>query len=347
MEELPLHPATETDRPLLLLTAPQLTSPVSTQTIMRDVLIALAPTIVASVAVFGLRAALVTAVCVGACVGFEYLWCRLRGLPNTCWDLSAAVTGMLLACNIPSTLPIYMLVLGAFVAIVVTKELFGGIGCNFANPAIVGRIFLAVTFPSAMATFMAPGGLGAAFGAVDAVSSATPLAPAAASHSYLELFLGTHAGVLGETSALAILLGLVYLLVRRVITWHVPVTYVGIVALLSLLVGRDPMAQVLSGGLLLGAVFMATDYTTTPATIRGRVVFAVGCALVTCLIRFWGNLNEGVAYSILFMNLLVPHIDAVTRNTPVGGEMRIDEANPVKRITRRTAHAVRGGEHHE
>ena len=321
MEELPLYPAEETDRPLLLLTAPQLTSPVSTQTIMRDVLIALAPTVVASVVVFGLRAALVTVVSVVACVGFEYLWCRLRGIPHTCWDLSAAVTGVLLACNVPSTLPIYMLVVGAFVAIVLTKELFGGIGCNFANPAIVGRIFLAVTFPSAMATFVEPGGVGAWEG-MDAVSSATPLAPAATTHGYLELLLGMHAGVLGETSALAILVGLAYLLVRRVITWHVPVVYVGLVALLSLVVGRDPVAQVLSGGLLLGAVFMATDYTTTPATLRGRVVFAVGCALVTCLIRFWGNLNEGVAYSILFMNLLVPHIDAVTRNTPVGGEAR-------------------------
>ena len=313
MEQLPLHPAEETNQPLLLLTAPQLTSPVSTQSIMRDVLIALAPAFVASVVVFGWRAALVTVVSVASCVGFEWLWCRLRKTPNTCWDLSAAVTGMLLAFNVPSTLPLYMVVLGAFVTIVLTKELFGGIGCNFANPAIVGRIFLAVSFPAAMATFVAPG-------SVDLVSSATPLAPASGAHTYLELLLGLHGGVLGETSALAILIGFGYLLVRRVITWHVPVVYVGLVALLSLLVGRDPLAQVLSGGLLLGAVFMATDYTTTPATLRGKLVFAVGCALVTCLIRFYGNLNEGVAYSILFMNLFVPHIDAVTRNTPVGGE---------------------------
>ena len=319
-QQLPLHPAEETGRPLVLLTAPQLTAPVSTHTVMRDVLIALTPALVASIVTFGLGAPLVTAVSVLSCVGFEYLWCRLRKLPNTCGDLSAAVTGVLLAFNLPSTLPIYMVVIGAFVAIVMTKELFGGIGCNFANPAVVGRIFLAVAFPSAMATFMEPTGL--TLGGVDLVSSATPLAPAAEAHSHLQLLLGTHAGVLGETSALAILIGFVYLLVRRVITWHVPVVYVGLVALLSLCVGADPLAQVLSGGLLLGAVFMATDYVTTPATLRGRIVFAVGCALITCLIRFWGNLNEGVAYSILFMNLLVPHIDALTRNVPVGGEHR-------------------------
>ena len=325
MEQLPLHPAEETSHPLVLLTAPQLTSPASTRTIMRDVLIALVPALAASVAVFGARSALVVATSVLACVGFEHLWCRLRKISSTVGDLSAAVTGVLLAFNLPSTLPLYMVVVGAFVAIVMTKELFGGIGCNFANPAIVGRIVLAVAFPAAMATFSAPTGpaaglaLGAAAGA-DLVSSATPLAPAAAAHPWAQLLLGTHAGVLGETSAAAILIGFAYLLFRRVITWHAPVAYVGVVCALSLLVGADPVAQALSGGLLLGAVFMATDYATTPATLRGRIVFAVGCGLITCLIRFWGNLNEGVAYSILFMNLLVPHLDVLTRNVPVGGE---------------------------
>ena len=322
MEQLPLHPAEETERPLLLLTAPQLISPVSTFSIMRDVLIALAPSLFAAVMVFGFRAALVTAVSVAACVGFEYAWCRLRKIPNTVGDLSAAVTGVLLAFNVPSTLPLYMVVIGAFVAIVLTKELFGGIGCNFANPAIVGRIVLAVSFPAAMATFAEPGGLVAPVGLVDVVSSATPLAASAEPLSWGALLLGRYAGVLGETSALAILIGFAYLIMRRVIHWQVPVVYVAVVMLFSLVAGRDPVSQALSGGLLLGAVFMATDYTTTPATLRGKIVFAVGCGVVTSLIRFWGNLNEGVAYSILFMNLLVPHIDAMTRNTPVGGERR-------------------------
>lgn len=305
------------ERPLVLLTAPQLVSPMTTQVIMRDVLIALAPTMAAAGILFGLRALLVCAVAVASCVGMEWLWCRLRGVPNTADDLSAAVTGLLLAFNVPSTLPLYMVVLGSFVAIILTKELFGGIGRNFANPAVVGRIFLAVAFPVAMTTFVAPGHI---LSPVDVVSSATPLAPTAEQLSLKELLLGTHMGVLGETCSLTLILGGIYLLVRRVISWHTPAAYLGTVVLLSLLTGHEVLPQLLSGGLLMGAFFMATDYTTSPATIRGKVVFAIGCGLITCLIRFWGNLNEGVAYSILFMNLLVPHIDALTPNTPIGGE---------------------------
>lgn len=308
-----------TDQQFALLTPPQITGPSTTQKIMRNVLIALAPTVVAAVALFGLPACAVLLTSVVCCVGFEYAWCRLRKLPNTATDLSAAVTGVLLACNLPPTLPLYMVAIGAFVAIILTKELFGGIGCNVANPAIVGRIFLAVAYPVAMTTFVAPS-LGQA--GVDMVSSATPLAPSAEAVTHASLFLGTYAGVLGETSALAILIGFAYLLATRTIQWHIPVTYVGTVCVMSLLIGHDVVAQVLSGGLLLGAVFMATDYATTPMTTRGKVVFAVGCGLITCLIRYWGNLNEGVAYSILFMNLLVPHIDTLTPNVPIGGEKR-------------------------
>lgn len=317
--EQPVNLDNPAHNPLVLRPAPQISSAVTTHIIMRDVLVALAPALVVATVVFGLRALLVTAVSVGSCVLFEYLWCRWRHLPQTIGDLSAAVTGVLLAFNLPSTLPLYMVVVGAFVAIIMTKELFGGIGKNFANPAIVGRIFLAVAFPVAMTTFAAPQ---VALSSVDLLSSATPLAPAANPHSYLELLLGTHMGVLGETSALALLLGMVFLLYRPVITWHIPVAYVGTVALLSLLTGRDPIFQVLSGGLLLGAIYMATDYSTCPATKRGKLVFGIGCGLITCLIRFYGNLNEGVAYSILFMNLLVPYIDQLTPNTPVGGEGR-------------------------
>ncbi|MBP3894506.1 MAG: RnfABCDGE type electron transport complex subunit D [Atopobiaceae bacterium] len=326
--EAPVNLDNPANNPLVLRPAPQISSAVTTHIIMRDVLVALIPATVAAVAYFGLRALLVIATSIASCVGFEYLWCRLRKTPQTIGDLSAAVTGLLLAFNVPSTLPLYMVVIGAFVAIIMTKELFGGIGKNFANPAIVGRIFLAVAFPVAMTTFVGPQ---VALSPVDVVSSATPLAPTAQPLSYLELLLGMHMGVLGETSALALLLGMVFLLYRPVITWHIPVAYVGTVCVLSLLTGHDVIAEALSGGLLLGAIYMATDYSTCPATKRGKLVFGVGCGLITCLIRFFGNLNEGVAYSILFMNLLVPYIDQLTPNIPVGGEAIIAERRRAKR----------------
>ncbi|MBQ9006789.1 MAG: RnfABCDGE type electron transport complex subunit D, partial [Atopobiaceae bacterium] len=183
--------------------------------------------------------------------------------------------------------------------------------------AIVGRIFLAVAFPVAMTTFVPPA---ITLSPVDVVSSATPLSPAAEPLSLMELLLGTHMGVLGETNAAALLLGFVFLLIRPVVTWHIPASYMGTVALLSLLAGKSPLEQLLSGGLVLGAIYMATDYSTCPATKRGKLVFGIGCGIITCLIRFFGNLNEGVAFSILFMNLLVPYIDQLTPNIPVGGE---------------------------
>ena len=323
--------------PLVLRPAPQISSAVTTHIIMRDVLVSLIPATLAAVAFFGLRAALVIAVSIGSCVLFEYLWCRWRHLPNTVNDLSAAVTGLLLAFNVPSTLPFYMVIIGAFVAIIMTKELFGGIGRNFANPAIVGRIFLAVAFPVAMTNFVQPNQIFPFPPPVDMMSSATPLAPTAEPTSLLALFVGQHAGVLGETSALALLLGSIFLLYRPVITWHIPASYLGTVALLSLLAGKDPLVQLCSGGVMLGAIYMATDYSTCPATKRGKLVFGIGCGLITCLIRFYGNLNEGVAYSILFMNLLVPYIDQLTPNTPVGGEQVMAERRRHKR----------GGEAHD
>ncbi|MDO5118964.1 MAG: RnfABCDGE type electron transport complex subunit D [Coriobacteriales bacterium] len=326
------------NNPLVLRPAPQISSAVTTHIIMRDVLVALAPATIAAIAFFGLRAFSVIATSVTCCVLFEYLWCRLRGLPNTTGDLSAAITGLLLAFNVPSTLPLYMVALGAFVAIIMTKELFGGIGKNFANPAIVARIFLAVAFPVAMTTFVPANQLIPFAGAADIMSSATPLSPAAEPTSYLQLLLGQHAGVLGETSALALLLGMIFLLVRPVITWHIPVAYMGTVAVLSVLAGKDPIFQLLSGGLVLGAIYMATDYSTCPATKRGKLVFGVGCGIITCLIRFYGNLNEGVAYSILFMNLLVPYIDQLTPNIPVGGELIMAERRRAK---------AKGGNSHE
>ena len=302
-------------RPLALNPMLQITSPETMQSVMRNVLIAMAPAAVASVIFFGPRALLVTLASVAKCMAFEHLSCLGTKVPTTVNDLSAAVTGVLLAFNVPVSIPIYMLAIGDFVAIIITKALFGGIGKNFANPAIVGRLTLAVAFPVAMTNFTAPL---VTFTPADVVSSATALAPSAPAITLLDMFLGSEMGVLGETSALAILIGFAFLLATKTITWHVTAVYVGVVALASLLMGLDPLAQICSGGLMLGAVFMATDYSTSPATLRGKIVFAIGCGLITCLIRFWGNLNEGVAFSILFMNLLVPYIDQLTPNTPVG-----------------------------
>lgn len=306
-------------RPLILSTAPHVFDGITTQKVMLNVLIALAPTLVASFVIFGWQALLVTAVTTLACVLFEYLWCRLRKTPQTVGDLSAVVTGLLLAFNLPSTIPLYMAVIGSFVAIVVVKELFGGIGRNFANPAIVARIVLSVSFTAAMTNYAMPQGFLPGAAAVDAVSSATPLAPGAAQLPFMDLLFGVHPGVLGETCGAAILLGLIWLLATRTITFTIPGMYVGTVIVLSLLTGHDVSTQVFSGGLLLGAVFMATDYVGSPTSFKGQLIFGVGLGLITCLIRFWGNMNEGVAYSILLMNLVVPYIDSLTATTPLGG----------------------------
>ncbi len=292
----------------------------STRRVMLDVIIALIPAAAASVIIFGWRSALVIGVCVAACIVFEYGFEKLCRRDNTIGDLSAIVTGMLLAFNLPVSIPIWQAILGSAAAIIVVKQLFGGIGQNFANPAITARIILMVSFSGSMTNWVYP----ATLKTPDAVSSATPLA-AAAKHteammpSYTDLFLGNHAGCLGETCALALILGGLYLLVRRVISWQTPVVFVGVVALMSLLCGRDPLYQVLSGGLLLGAIFMATDYSTTPHTGWGKVIFGAGCGLITVLIRFWGSLPEGVSFSILIMNILTPYIDRLTRRKPLGG----------------------------
>lgn len=306
-------------RPLILSTAPHVFDGITTQKVMLNVLIALVPTLIASCVIFGWQALLVTAVTTVTCVLFEYLWCRLRKIPQTVGDLSAVVTGLLLAFNLPSTIPLYMAVIGSFVAIVVVKELFGGIGRNFVNPAIVARIVLSVSFTAAMTNYAAPNALLPGAAAVDAVSSATPLAPGAAQLPFMDLLFGVHPGVLGETCGAAILLGLVWLLVTRTITFTIPGVYVGTVILCSLLTGHDVATQVFSGGLLLGAVFMATDYVGSPTSFKGQVVFGIGLGLITCLIRFWGNMNEGVAYAILLMNLVVPYIESLTATTPLGG----------------------------
>ena len=291
--------------------SPHVTTKNSTAVIMRDVLIALLPAVIAGCVVFGLRALLVVAVTTAACVFFEWGFEKLCHTPSTISDLSAAVTGVLLAMNLPVSIPLWQAVFGALVAIVAVKGLFGGIGKNFANPAITARIVMFLAFSKTMTAWVFP----------DAVASATPLAMMANGESvdYLTLLLGNHGGCLGETSALALLIGFAYLLIRGVISWHTPVCFVGTVFVMSLILGQDAVGQILSGGLMLGAIFMATDYSTTPSTNWGRVLFGIGAGLLTVLIRFYGAYAEGVSFAILFMNILTPYLSKWTETKPFGG----------------------------
>lgn len=291
--------------------SPHVTTKNSTAVIMRDVLIALLPAVIAGCVVFGLRALLVVAVTTAACVFFEWGFEKLCHTPSTISDLSAAVTGVLLAMNLPVSIPLWQAVFGALVAMVAVKGLFGGIGKNFANPAITARIVMFLAFSKTMTAWVFP----------DAVSSATPLAMMANGESvdYLTLLLGNHGGCLGETSALALLIGFAYLLIRGVISWHTPICFVGTVFVMSLILGQDAVGQILSGGLMLGAIFMATDYSTTPSTNWGRVLFGIGAGLLTVLIRFYGAYAEGVSFAILFMNILTPYLSKWTETKPFGG----------------------------
>ena len=292
--------------------APHITGADSTQKIMGRVCLALLPTLFASIVIFGINALILTAVTVAACVAFEYGYCKLMKREVPVSDLSAVVTGLLLAFNLPATLPWWMAIVGAFIAIVIVKQLFGGLGYNFANPAIVARIALAMGFASRMASYPFPES------GVDALSSATPLAANAGNAAYKALILGTHGGVLGETCALTILLGGLYLIFTKVISPTIPVTYLATVAVLSVCFGQDPIYQLLSGGLMLGAFFMATDYVTSPTTRKGKLVFGLGLGVITCAIRFLGTMNEGVSFAILLMNLLVPYIEVLTRQDKLG-----------------------------
>ena len=305
---------------LVLTSSPHLHGKDSTRSIMRDVIIALIPSLIAATVLFGARALAVTAVCVASCMAAEYLSRRVMKREQTVGDLSCVVTGILLAFNLPVSIPLWQAAFGGVVAIVVVKQMFGGIGCNFVNPALMGRIVLLGSFAEDMNAWNVP------FGA-DAVSSATPLASMAAgeelSYSLLDLFLGNRPGSLGETCVLALLLGFVYLLVRRVITPVIPVVYIGSVFLLSWLIDGSAMIalyQILSGGLFLGAVFMATDYTTTPVTRGGHLLFALGCGIITVLIRQYGSLPEGVSFAIVLMNIITPYLDRLTMPRVLGAQ---------------------------
>lgn len=305
---------------LIVSASPHIHDCATTSTIMRDVLIALAPAMIAATLIFGFRAILMTAVCVLACIVFEYATERVLGRENTISDLSAAVTGVILSFNLPVQLPIWMAVVGCFFAIVIVKQLFGGIGNNFANPAIAARIFLLLSFSQPMTSWLAvENGK-----AVEGVFGATPLAQIAAGEtanlpSLMDMFLGTRGGCMGETCALALIIGGIYLIWRKVITITIPLSFIGGVFVLSLLFGVDPMYQVLGGGLMIGAFFMATDYTTSPITEKGKIIFGLGCALITMVIRVFGSYPEGVSYSILLMNIVTPHINRMVRNKAFGG----------------------------
>ncbi len=295
---------------------PHIRAAATTQKIMGTVLIALLFPAVASVILFGGRSLLLIGVTALSAVLFETLYNMVTKRPNTVFDLSAVVTGVLLAMNLPVTLPLWMAIIGAFVSIVITKMLFGGLGQNFANPAIVGRIVLMVSFTSAMTTWVRP--LQWMYG--EANTTATPLAGASA--SYLELFLGIRGGCLGEVSVLAILLGGLLLIVRGIITPTIPFFYIGSTFVFVWMFGGDPLAHILSGGLFLGAFFMATDYASSPSTEKGKIIYAVGLGLITSVIRIYGSYPEGVSFAILLMNIVVPYIDKLTRTKPFGGVKR-------------------------
>lgn len=308
------------ERLLVVSSSPHIHAPLDTRKIMAWVLIALAPSGIAGIYFFGLRAAIVMAVSVVACVASEKIWETVGKKPDTIGDLSAAVTGLLLAYNVPSTIPFWMVAVGGVFAIIVIKQCFGGIGCNIVNPALAGRAMMLASWPVPMTTW-----------AVDGVSTATPLAmikagatsavsgasqaaaggAQASLPSLCSVFIGNIGGCIGETSAIALIIGFLILVWKEIIDWRIPVVYIATVAILSVLFGRgvSPLYEICCGGLFLGAIFMATDYTTSPITKTGHVIFALGCGFLTALIRKFGGYPEGVSYSILIMNITVPLID--------------------------------------
>ena len=321
---------------LLVSASPHIHSPETTTGVMGDVIISLLPALVMAVVWFGSRALALTAVCIGTAVLAEWVSRRVMKRPNTLGDLSAVVTGLILALNLPATLPLWMAAIGSIVAIVVVKQMFGGIGQNFVNPAMTARIILMVSFPTAMARWTAP--LASAWSA-DAVTTATPMASLAASSggnlsadlpSLWQMLVGYHGGSMGEVCALALLVGGVYLIIRRVISPIIPAAYIGTVAVWMLAAGRGDLRfvayELLGGGLLLGAFFMATDYATSPITAKGKWIFGIGCGVITSVIRLYGSLPEGVSFSIILMNILVPHIERLTLPRAFGAEKEKKEA---------------------
>ena len=310
---------------LIVSSSPHFHTKTTTQSIMRDVLIALSPAAIASVVLFGFKSLLVLAVCIATCVLSEFIFNLVVKKKQTVSDLSACVTGTLLALSLPASVGVWHCIVGSVLAIIVVKCLFGGIGCNFANPAVTARVFLLIAFAKEIGDASAT-----KFQDTDFTAGATVLASIKAGStselpSLLEMLIGNRAGAIGETCAIALILGGIYLIVRKVINWQSPVIYIGTVFVLSLIIEQSftlALYQVLGGGLILAAFFMITDYSTTPINKGGKMVFAFGCALITVLIRYLGTYPEGVSFAILLMNILSPYIEKLCERRPFGREVK-------------------------
>jgi len=294
--------------------SPHIRDSMTTQKIMFFVIISLVPSLIGGFITFGLRAFIVTLVCLVSSIVFEALTRIIMKRPQTVSDLSAAVTGILLAMNLPVTIPLWQAVIGSFVAVVIAKQLFGGLGQNFVNPAILGRIVLMLSFTADMTTWAVPKYWKES--STDILTGATPLVSRDA--SYIDLLLGNTGGCIGEVCAIGLIVGGLFLIFTKIISPVTPLAFIGTVALLELIAGNDPVYHILSGGLLLGAFFMATDYVTTPITSKGKFVFGIGCGIITFVIREFGGYPEGVSFAILLMNIVTPYIDNFTVKKPVG-----------------------------
>lgn len=323
---------------LVVSPSPHVRSAATVTRIMFDVIVACVPSLIAAVILFGYRVLAITAVSVGTCMLAEWVCRKVMKRHNTLGDLSAIVTGLLLAFNVPVSIKLWMVAFAGVVAIVVVKQFFGGIGMNFVNPALIGRIVLLASFPTAMSNWVQP-----LSWRTDVVTTASPLAEIGNLFtagdvskkaiysvenmpSLMDMLLGKRSGSLGEVCALALLIGLAYLLIRKVIKPTIPFFYIGTVAVIMLIAGKFNLTflayELMAGGLLLGAIFMATDYTTSPVNFKGQVVYAIGCGLITALIRLFGSLPEGVSFAIIIMNILTPHIENLTSPRPFGTEKK-------------------------
>ncbi len=299
---------------LIVSSSPHIHSHDSTSGIMLDVIIALMPATIWGVFIFGWRAALIIAVSVLSAVLSEFIWNKLLKKENSLPDLSAALTGLLLGLNMPSTMPIWMVILGSAIAIIIVKQMFGGLGHNFANPAMTARIVLMVSFPAIIGEHYEP---------LLLETSATPLVdPSSYGNSFIKLVFGMHAGSIGEVNSVLLAVGGLYLISRKVISPIIPASFIGTVFVMSWILGANPFTAIFSGGLFLGAIFMATDYVTSPTFNLGKLIFGVGCGIITVVIRLYAALPEGVSYAILLMNLLVPYINDITKPKPFFEEVK-------------------------
>ncbi len=298
---------------LTVSSSPHIHSPESTQGIMLDVIIALLPATIYGIILYGVKAAIIITVSIISALICEFVWNKLLKKENSLGDLSAVVTGLLLALNVPSAMPVWMVALGSFVAIIIVKQMFGGLGHNFANPAMTARIVLMVSFPAAITSYYEPLG--------SVITQSTPLIDNTA-FTIKELILGMHGGSIGEVNALLLLIGGIYLVLRKVISPIIPASFIGTVFLLSLVLGVNPITAIFSGGLFLGAIFMATDYVTSPTFPLGKLIFGIGCGIITVVIRLYAALPEGVSYAILLMNLIVPYINDLTKPKPFFEEVK-------------------------